>query len=169
MFSSYRTDKNVRDTVLSYYQNHDPHEKIATAKQAFFKSALNYLNSEIKTHKKSILDVGCGFGYFLEFTSRDDWSVFGVEIVDTAAQSAKKRVGEKNIFHGSLKDAQYSDECFDAITLWDVLVMVDSPFEELQECYRILKRRGKIGIRVRNVLFQKMTYTIYFPFRTVAS
>jgi len=169
MFSSDITDKNVRDTVLSYYQNHDPHEKIATAKQTFFKSALNYLTSEIKTHKKSILDVGCGFGYFLELASRDDWSVFGIEIVDTAAQSAKKRVGDKNIFHGSLKDAQYPDECFDAITLWDVLVMVDSPFEDLQECYRMLKRRGKIGIRVRNVLFQKMTYTIYFPFRTVAS
>ena len=47
--------------------------------------------------------------------------------------------------------------------------MVDSPSDELKECFRILKRRGKIGIRVRNMFFQKMTYKIYFPFRTVAS
>jgi 2-polyprenyl-3-methyl-5-hydroxy-6-metoxy-1,4-benzoquinol methylase len=155
--------------VSNHYQNIDPHEKIAASKEPFFKLALDYLTSQITADTRSILDVGCGFGYFLEFASQNGWDTYGVEIADAAVQSARKKVGEANIFHGSLRDAYYSDECFDTITLWDVLVMIESPFEELEECFRILKRRGKIGIRVRNVLFQRMTYKIYFPFRNMAS
>jgi 2-polyprenyl-3-methyl-5-hydroxy-6-metoxy-1,4-benzoquinol methylase len=169
VFISREARNNRKNIVFEHYRNIDPHERVAASKQLFYKSTLDYLSTQVKNEKRSILDVGCGFGYFLEFASRNGWIVSGVEIVDPAVQSARKRVGGKNIFHGSLKEAQYSEGCFDAITLWDVLVMVDSPFEELKECYRILKRRGKIGIRVRNVFFQKMTYKIYFPFRNVAS
>jgi len=169
MFISKRTAIDRKNIVLEHYRKIDPHERVAASKQFFFKSTLDYLSTQVKNEKRSILDVGCGFGYFLELASRNDWIVSGVEIVDAAVLSARKKVGEENIFHGSLKEAHYSEECFDAITLWDVLVMVDSPFEVLEECHRILKRQGTIGIRVRNVFFQKMIYTIYFPFRGVAS
>lgn len=168
-FISKEADNNRKNIVFDHYRKIDPHERVAASKQFFFKTTLDYLSTQFNNEKRSLLDVGCGFGYFLELASRNGWSVSGVEIVGAAVQSARKTVGEKNIFHGSLKEAQYSEEYFDAITLWDVLVMVDSPFEKLQECYRILKRQGKIGIRVRNVLFQNMTYKIYFPFRNIAS
>jgi len=169
LFTPERTNNNFKSILSSHYRDIDPHERVAASKQWFFNSTLGYLSSQVKNRNKSILDVGCGFGYFLESASTKGWETHGVEIADAAVQGARKRVRGAHIFHGSLKDAYYSDESFDAITLWDVLVMVDSPFEELKECYRILKRRGKIGIRVRNVLFQKMTYKIYFPFRNIAS
>ena len=169
IFSAERLNNKLKSRVTDHYQNIDPHERVANSKRSFFKSTLNYLSSEIKNKDKSILDIGCGFGYFLELASRAGWNTFGVEIVDAAVKTAREKVGETRIFHGFLKDAYYSDECFDVITLWDVLVMFDTPFGELKECYRILKQRGKIGIRVRNALFQKMTYKIYLPFRNVAS
>jgi SAM-dependent methyltransferase len=142
---------------------------VAASKQSFFNLTLDYLSSQVKSNKRSILDVGCGFGYFLKSASEDGWETYGIEISDAALRGAREIVKEANIFHGHLRDAHYSDEYFDAITLWDVLVMVDSPFEELEECHRILKHPGKIGIRVRNVFFQKMAYKIYFPFRHFAS
>jgi len=55
----------------------------------------------------------------------------------------------------------YPDNSFDAVTLWDVLFHVQDPYEEIRECFRVLKRRGVIGIRVRNVLFEKMIYRAY--------
>jgi 2-polyprenyl-3-methyl-5-hydroxy-6-metoxy-1,4-benzoquinol methylase len=169
VFTSREAGNNRNDMVLQHYRQIDPHERVAASKQLFFQSTLDYLTSQVKNENRSILDVGCGFGYFLEFATRNGWIVSGVEIVDAAVQAARKRVGGENIFHGSLQEAQYAEECFDAITLWDVLVMVDSPLEELKECHRILKSRGKIGIRVRNASFQNMTYKIYFPFRNIAS
>jgi 2-polyprenyl-3-methyl-5-hydroxy-6-metoxy-1,4-benzoquinol methylase len=169
IFSPTKVDNNSRNIVLSHYQNIDPHKRVAASKQSFFNLTLSYLCSQIKIENRSILDVGCGFGYFLEFALKRGWNTYGVEIADAAVQGAQKKVGEASIFHGPLKEANYSDEFFDAITLWDVLAIVGNPLEELQECHRILKHQGRIGIRVRNVFFQKMAYKIYFPLRHVAS
>jgi SAM-dependent methyltransferase len=169
VFISREARNNRKNIVFEHYRNIDPHERVAASKQLFYKSTLDYLSTQVKNEKRSILDVGCGFGYFLEFASRNGWIVSGVEIVDHAVENARKTVGDENIFHGSLRDANYPDGYFDAITLWDVLVMVDRPFEEVKECYRILKQGGKIGIRVRNVLFQKTIFQLYSPFSNVAS
>lgn len=160
---------DLKNTVSNHYQNIDPHDRVASSKQSFFRTTPDYLSSEIKTANRSILDVGCGFGYFLELASRSGWDAFGVEIVETAVQDAKKRVGEKNIFHGPLRQTSYADNSFDALTMWDILVMLENPFEDLSECYRIIKKGGKIGIRVRNVLFQKTIYHLYSPFSKITS
>jgi len=160
---------DARDVLISHYQDVDPHETVADSKQAFFNSSLRYLSSKIRQRQKSLLDVGCGYGYFLDLAARDGWNVSGVEIVSAAVKTAKERVGSKNIFNGSLKDAHYPDSSFDAITLWDVMVMFEDPFKELRECYRIMEQEGVIGIRVRNVIFQKTAYRAYLPFRKIAS
>ena len=47
--------------------------------------------------------------------------------------------------------------------------MIEHPFEDLLECCRILKNGGIIGIRLRNVLFQKMLYRCFSPFKNLAS
>lgn len=169
LFYSKKNHKDSSEIILSHYSKIDPHERVATSKMSFFASALHYLSSQIRNTDRSILDVGCGFGYFLELASKNDWNAHGVEIVDSAAEAASKKLGNKNIFHGSLRNAHYPDEYFDAITLWDILVMVDNPIEELRECYRILKRGGKLGIRVRNCDFQKIVYRIYFPLSKLVS
>ena len=40
-FSLKQTDDTFRTRVANYYQNVDPHEKVASSKQAFFKSSLD--------------------------------------------------------------------------------------------------------------------------------
>jgi ubiquinone/menaquinone biosynthesis C-methylase UbiE len=158
---------NIRESLISHYQNIDPHEKVADSKQSFSSSALEYLTSQIGKEEKSILDVGCGYGYFLELAKREGWHTSGVEILHAAVKDSKERVGTNNIFNGSLKEAHYPDNSFDAITLWDVLFMIEEPFEELMESYRILKRKGIIGIRVRNVFFEKIAYRIYYSLNKI--
>lgn len=152
---------DVRYSDIHHFKNVDPHLKVGKSKNYFFNSALNHLSSKIKGKKKSILDVGCGFGYFLEVASRKGWQVSGIEIVSSAVRDAKAKVGNQNIFHGTLKEARYPDDSFDVITLWDVLFHVQNPFEELKECCRVLKERGIIAIRVRNAHFEKMAYKVY--------
>lgn len=169
MFVAEEESKNKRNTVSNHYQQIDPHARVAVSKKSFFRETLDYLSSAIKSPERTLLDVGCGFGYFLEFAARNGWDTYGVEIVDIAVEAARLKVGQKKIFHGSLKEANYEDNYFDALTAWDVLVMVENPFEELKECYRIIKEKGKIGIRVRNVTFQRLAYRLYAPFRKTAS
>jgi ubiquinone/menaquinone biosynthesis C-methylase UbiE len=153
--------------LVNHYQKRDPHTNIASSKKSFFNSVLNHL-SDPKVKNKIMLDIGCGYGYFLEMAAKRGWRTHGVEIVSDAVYQAREILGEENIFNGLLKEAYFQSNHFDVVTLWDVLVFVEDPFEELTECYRIMRRGGKIGIRVRNVLFQKMIYRFYLPFKGIA-
>lgn len=153
--------------IVDHYQKIDPHFAVARSKQAFFESAIGRLSNKIRKNGRSILDIGCGYGYFLELAQKAGWKAEGVEITKQVAAMAKRKIGEKCIFTGKLKQAKYPKKSFHAITLWDVLVMVENPVEEVKECYRLLKPGGIIGIRVRNVLFQRFAYYAYKPFKKI--
>ena len=117
---------------------------------------------------KRILDIGCGYGYFLEAAQNRGWKISGIEIIEDALPVLKKKFKNTNAFYNSLEEACFSSNYFNAITLWDVLVLVDDPDKLLSECFRILRRSGKIGIRVRNVSFQKFAYFIFIHFKKIA-
>jgi 2-polyprenyl-3-methyl-5-hydroxy-6-metoxy-1,4-benzoquinol methylase len=155
------------DNVVRHYQNSDPHETVALSKKIFFEFALKSLRSKIGIRNKKILDVGCGYGYFLKMALSKGWGPQGVEVAEDAVSASREKIGSKNVFHGDLKSGCLEEESFDAITLWDVLVMVNNPYEELKECRRILKQNGIIGIRLRNVVFQKWAYCIHLPFKRI--
>ena len=116
---------------------------------------------------EKVLDVGCGRGYFLKLVSKSGLEPNGVELAKNAAVAAKLEFGPDKIFHGELKGAAFADDHFDAITLWDVLVMMENPYKEIKECHRILRKDGIIGIRVRNVVFHKIAYYIQKPFKKI--
>jgi SAM-dependent methyltransferase len=145
LFSVNNSKSNLQELILQHYLEEDPHRAVAYAKKNFFNSALEYLSANIA----------------LEYASKKGWKSSGVEIVKEAAESTKDKIGTENVFTGKLKEAKFCSNSFDAITLWDVLAIVDDPYDELKECYRLLKKGGKIGLRTRNVHFQKFAYLSY--------
>jgi 2-polyprenyl-3-methyl-5-hydroxy-6-metoxy-1,4-benzoquinol methylase len=153
--------ENIREKIVKHYSIIDPHKDVANAKNKIFEHALNFLDTKKMSCKKLMLDIGCGFGYFIEMANREGWNTFGLDIAEKAVQSAKKKVGHSQIFHGTLKEANYDDSFFDVITLWDVLSEMEDPFTNIKECHRVLSTNGKIGIRVRNLFFQKFAYRFY--------
>ena len=158
----------LADNIVHHYQDIDPHEAVALSKKAFFKYALNCLGSKIIKAEKKILDVGCGYGYFLKMALERGWEPTGIEVVEDAVKSSKQKVGCNNISQAKLETACLSENSFDAITLWDVIAIVDNPYDELRECYRLLKKGGIIGIRTRNVLFQTLVFRFFGFIRRIA-
>lgn len=157
-----------KENIIHYFQKVDPHEKVANSKISIFRFALSFLESQFRFKKeKTLLDVGCGYGYFLELVKQRGWKAKGVEIANEAVVRSRKILGKENVFEGTLKEARFESLYFDSVTLMDVLDMVDNPYEELKECHRILANGGWIGIRVRNVFFQKVMKFGYFLLRKV--
>lgn len=139
----------------------DPHGAVAASKAGFYAQALESINSSIDRRERTLLDVGCGCGYFLECAAVGGWRTTGVDIVPEMISAARKRVPAAALFIGDLRAAQLTAGSVDAITMWDVLDMVPDPAAELAECLRLLAPGGVIGIRVHNVDSQLWLYGCY--------
>jgi 2-polyprenyl-3-methyl-5-hydroxy-6-metoxy-1,4-benzoquinol methylase len=165
LFAIFPNQINSPEKILNHYRKEDPAKRVAFSKKPFFEATLKHLSSKIVKNDKIILDVGCGGGDFIEYACKKGWSSYGIEIVEELIEYARMKNGKETIFEGKLKNQYFSDNMFDAITLWDVIAIVDDFHDELSECFRILRSGGTIGIRTRNVIFQKTIYQFYRCFK----
>ncbi|MDQ3634323.1 MAG: class I SAM-dependent methyltransferase [Acidobacteriota bacterium] len=86
------------------------------------------------------LDVGCGAGTLLDIAKELNWDVTGVEVSKPAAEHLRKR--GLNVFEGTLEEAKFPDDHFDAITCTEVIEHVTNPKELLNEIVRVLAPNG---------------------------
>ncbi len=100
------------------------------------------------TGEGRLLDVGCGSGMFLLYMRALGWQVVGVDI-DAQAVEACRQVG-LTAYAGTLEEQRFPEASFDAITMSHVIEHISDPLRLLQECYRILKPGGYLGIVTPN-------------------
>jgi len=129
------------------------HQKEAwyDSKMAIFRKNLRRIESGSLFNGR-ILDLGCGYGTFIKLAQDRGWKGTGVEVAQSSAQYAKERLG-LNVFNGTLKEAGFDSEYFDALTLWEVLGLFPDPSAELREALRVLKKGGLIALRWHNSSF----------------
>jgi 2-polyprenyl-3-methyl-5-hydroxy-6-metoxy-1,4-benzoquinol methylase len=92
----------------------------------------------------NILDVGCGVGYFLNVASKNNLSTYGTEFSEQAVKKAKEN--HKNIYKGSLEEANFPDSFFDNVTIFDVIEHVMDPTGTMKEIGRIIKKGGILSL-----------------------
>lgn len=90
---------------------------------------------------RSILDVGCFVGNFLDYL-RNGWNRFGLEPCTEAAAVARSR--GINIIGSTIAELDASAHSFDVIVALDVLEHVPSPLEFLSGLRRFLRPRGTL-------------------------
>ncbi|MBF0503489.1 MAG: methyltransferase domain-containing protein [Candidatus Omnitrophica bacterium] len=105
-------------------------------------SILKYLKKIGKTGR--ILDVGCAAGFLLDQARRWGWEVYGVELSSWAVDYAKNTLHLPNVTQGTLKEARYPANFFDAVILKDVIEHLTDPKETLEQIRHILKPSGII-------------------------
>lgn len=138
--------------LAGHYGGEDPHDRVAASKGGFFSYALNRLGPPGPGAR--LLDIGCGYGYFLEMAAARGYAAYGVDIVKEACVRAAARPGVVRVFCGDLASADFKPESFDAVTLWDVLMVQADPAEAAARVKDLLKPGGTIAVRDRNASFQ---------------
>lgn len=96
--------------------------------------------------KGKLLDVGCGYGFFLKEAQKREWETYGTEVSKAPNQYAQEKLG-LDVRNCSLDQAGFSDNYFDVIALFDVIGYLQSPSQTLIEINRILKDEGTVIIR----------------------
>jgi 2-polyprenyl-3-methyl-5-hydroxy-6-metoxy-1,4-benzoquinol methylase len=117
-----------------------------------------FWNRLMKKNSGSLLDVGCGLGYFLKEISELDknkkWLLFGAETSVSAFNFANNNLGLNNIFLGPVENAPYQEKYFDVVTLWDLLEHLENPRRSLKKINDILKDNGNLFISTPNINIQ---------------
>ncbi len=100
----------------------------------------------IKNYKNgtTLLDVGCGEGFFLFNASKAGYTAKGIDISQDAAEYARREFG-LNVEAKPFKELQFPENYFDVVTLWQVLEHVPYPLMVLKEIHRILKPGGLLA------------------------
>lgn len=152
------SDKTITDYCEKSYSDIFDEEKIRSHRQEIF---LNFLKNAIryKSRGRRLLDVGCGYGFFLNLAKERGWEVYGVELSKDACQFAQRKLG-LNIFCGGLKEAFFPSDYFNVVSLWNVLDHMTDPRQQLPEIKRILKNDGLLFLRLPNFLFQEKALRI---------
>jgi len=121
----------------------------ALARRELWRRRLRQIRG-LHTDGRTLLDVGCGLGTFLELARASGWTVSGTEISPAAAERAGAALGLE-VFCGEVWDAGFPEKHFDVVTLWHVLEHVRDPVRVLRAVSRIAKTNGLVVICVPNL------------------
>jgi 2-polyprenyl-3-methyl-5-hydroxy-6-metoxy-1,4-benzoquinol methylase len=99
-----------------------------------------------------LLDVGCGFGYFLDLARSHGYEVHGVEVTPVLAVEARRRYGI-DVWPTALHDAPAECEVYDVVTAWDVLEHCPDPHAAIADIVLRLKPGGIVLAQVLDYSF----------------
>lgn len=89
----------------------------------------------------TLVEIGCGMGYLLNFFAKDGWMTIGVEPNVGLGSYARKEFGLK-VIDGTLEEAKFASGSADVATMMHVIEHVPDPTATLAEIYRVLKPGG---------------------------
>lgn len=140
----YMNPRVNRALILSGYAEADNSTYVSQSEGRLrtFRRGVGLLAPHLHMATPRLLDVGCAGGFFLKAARERGWEIYGVEPSRWLAEYARQEFGLSNIVQGTLYDAKYSDNFFDAVSYWDVLEHTADPRRELAEVNRIMRPGG---------------------------
>ena len=138
-------DKEYYQSAKPDYLNED--RKEIQHRNIFFEQRIDYFLKY--TFGRSLLDIGCGDGIFLERARERGFEVYGVEPSKEASSIGLSN--DLEIFHGTLNTfICQNDKLFDVVHLKNVLEHVNNPIHVLEQCRELLREDGILYIEVPN-------------------
>lgn len=110
------------------------------------RKSADLIESRSKTGGGKLLDIGCGYGFFLQEMKSRGWEVNGIEISQTGREYARNR-WDMEVFAEPLENLQLPGDTFDVVTLFYVIEHVLEPLDLLKAVKRILKPKGLVLLR----------------------
>lgn len=103
-------------------------------------------------HARTLLDVGCGPGFFVKAACDAGIEARGLEISDFAANYAREKLGLR-VVAGPVDDAHLAQTGgpFDLITLWDTLEHLRNPDEALRLLTQRLTAGGVLSLSTGDI------------------
>ncbi|MGA2400200.1 MAG: class I SAM-dependent methyltransferase [Syntrophobacteraceae bacterium] len=148
----YAAETREREDLVGHYGGHyfEPYLK---TEAIHLKKRFGKRIEEIKNYAFSgtLLDVGCGAGFFVKLANDSGYAGEGLELSPFAAQYASRQLGLR-VFQGKLAEAGFADQSFDIVTLWHIIEHVRDPRTFLGQVNKLLKNNGLLALEIPNIL-----------------
>lgn len=142
------TEKSILDyysseTFYSEYSSGSGYEIQENALRITFRKLLQRVSGKILL-EGSLLEVGCGYGYFLDEAKKYFSSAVGTDFSKEAVSGAKKY--NQNVFCGGLEAVPREFSNFDVVTNFAVLEHVYDPLKFIEDIKNKMNKGGKLII-----------------------
>ena len=135
----YISHTNTKRNLLEYVYH--------SVREISLKRKLKLINS-FQSDSKTLLDIGCGTGDFLEAALKDNWTITGIEPNEQARQIANSKTNNSVFEINQLETLEPNS--FDVITLWHVLEHLPNLEKHTALFKSLLKPNGTLVIAVPN-------------------
>jgi len=105
------------------------------------------LIGEVGEHAE-VLEIGSQVGGFLHAATAFGWKAKGVDVGKIMVDFSRAK--GYDVYLGTVEEAGFDDESFDAVFVWLCFEMLPHPQRTLKEIYRILRPGGRLYISVPN-------------------
>ena len=119
----------------------------STYKDLIFRRILETLGDRVRSTPRTLLDVGCHAGRFLQLAGEAGWRAEGTEINERTAAHAAARTGVP-VHRLSAERLPELGRQFNAVTLTDVLEHIPEPVTLLSIVRRVVADGGWVAIKV---------------------
>ncbi len=99
---------------------------------------------------QTVLDVGCGSGYFSRHFSNVNLGVTGIDPDPAMLKYARSQPGKVNYLQGTALQLPFENETFDHCTAITSLCFVNEPMQALTEMWRVCRYGIALGLLNRN-------------------
>jgi len=144
--------------IQKHYSDVDPSFRVAYSRKRLYKKFL-YRIEHLKRKNARLLDVGCGWGYFLSLAKDDGWKAYGLELNLDLVEKGLQDYG-LNILCADFEESNFRNGYFDVITLWSVFDELYDPLNGILKIKKFLKPGGILYLRTLNGAFHLFIYRI---------
>ena len=100
----------------------------------------------IESKPGRLLDIGSGYGFFLEEMKNQGWEVEGIELSETGRNHTQGRI-KVPVHSRPLELLSLPEDHFDVVTLFYVIEHLSDPVATIREIRRILRPEGMLLLR----------------------
>lgn len=141
--------ENDADKNVEYWSFPSLYEKHKPVFEHFFSDRLE----KILRHNpgcKSMLDIGCGYGFWLDYCNKNNLRATGMDVSQMAVQWARENLG---VEASTTSFEDYApEERFDAVVLCDVIEHMPDPVEQLAKIHSLMNDDAVLYVQVPNLL-----------------
>ena len=136
-----------QDELIAFYSgNYDRTSYFSPITEKRYNELLDQLEAFRNTGR--ILDIGCGYGFFLETAKKRGWEVYGTEVSDEACQKCSEK--GINMHCGKFENCDFENDFFDVVVSFEVIEHLYNPLEITTCAHRVLRKGGLFYLTTPN-------------------